>query len=134
MEQSAVAPESVAAEKPKTPVPMRECAITKEDLDSAPEVDKDKVAEFFEVASQDVFDAYETLSAFAREAGIVVEVPHFVLVGPAGCGKSSLLETIVGHPVVNLPDQPCLLLFFSSFPSHFCLVHEKLFKTTPKQM
>ena len=107
-EQSAVAAEPVAAENPKCETPAHECAITKEELDAVPEVDSAKVAEFFECASQDVFDAYETLGTFGREAGLVVEVPHFILVGPAGCGKSSLLEAIVGHPVVSLPGQPCL--------------------------
>lgn len=117
-----MAAEPVAAEKPKSETPVRECAITKEELDAAPEVDKDKVAEFFECASPDVFDAYETLGTFAREAGLVVEVPHFILVGPAGCGKSSLLEAIVGHPVVSLPDQPCLLFFFFHSPLFFVIV------------
>jgi len=78
-----------------------ECAITKEILESAPAVPDDKVAEFFKCASANSLEAYDSLSNFGREAGLVVEVPHFFLVGPTG-GKSTLLEAIVGHPVVSM--------------------------------
>jgi len=78
-------------------------AITKDILDNAPAVADDKVADFFKCASPEALSAYDTLNDFAREAGLVVEIPHFILVGPVGSGKSTLLEAIVGHPVVSMP-------------------------------
>jgi len=78
------------------------CAITKEILEGAPAVPEDKVKEFFNCANAEALNAYDTLNNFAREAGLVVEIPHFILVGPTG-GKSTLLEAIVGHPVVSMP-------------------------------
>jgi len=77
------------------------CAITKEILDNAPDVPEDKVAEFFKCANPDALNAYGILNDFAREAGLVLEIPHFILVGPS-CGKSTLLEAIVGHPVISM--------------------------------
>jgi len=76
-------------------------AITKEILDAAPAVPENKVAEFFKCMNSAALEAYDSLSNFGREAGLVVEVPHFILVGPTA-GKSTLLEAIVGHPVVSM--------------------------------
>jgi len=78
-----------------------DCAITKEMLEGAPDVPADKIAEFFKCVNPATLEAYDSLGNFSRKAGLVVEVPHFFLVGPTG-GKSTLLEAIVGHPVVSM--------------------------------
>jgi len=88
-------------EKEKEKEKEEKCAITKEILASAPEVPADKIAEFFKCASPEALNAYDSLNDFAREAGLVIEIPHFILVGPS-CGKSTLLEAIVGHPVISM--------------------------------
>jgi len=97
-EKSSKSDKHEKAEKEKE----EKCAINREVLESAPAVDAGKVADFFKCASPEALSAYDTLNNFAREAGLVVEIPHFILVGPTG-GKSTLLEAIVGHPVVSMP-------------------------------
>jgi len=50
-------------------------------------------------------------------AGIVIDPPEVVLVGSKGCGKTNVLEAMLGHPILSSPDVPCawvvLLLPFS---------------------
>lgn len=39
--------------------------------------------------------------------GINVDAPQFVLVGMKGCGKTSILESLLGHPIIKTSDKPC---------------------------
>eukprot|EP01111_Echinosteliopsis_oligospora_P000111 TRINITY_DN1010_c1_g1_i3.p1 TRINITY_DN1010_c1_g1~~TRINITY_DN1010_c1_g1_i3.p1 ORF type:complete len:918 (-),score=330.40 TRINITY_DN1010_c1_g1_i3:58-2811(-) len=52
----------------------------------------------YDVFPPEVFTAYDNLQNYARDLNTQIPVLEVVLVGPKGCGKSSIIEAIIGKP------------------------------------